>query len=277
MDSSRKVKVAETNFPANSSPQSTFNNDEFTDFIGDKGYEVEIERALCCPCRAVATGNPRSSCMNCGGSGWIHIDMHKSLILASSMSNRSKYVPWTQENAGTANISARAEDKMSFMDSIKFVELESWFTHVKEVKKSSTNKHFFFTVYQPLRVFELYLFINDETPLKFVEEENFTLTKNRVEFNETFYNTFLTDNNLTDGEITATIRYTHNPVFYVLDANRDMIKLKSINLNVDGKTNFPVNCVARKAHFVLNAPNFNGDKLFDNTNYDRTYPDQKNG
>jgi hypothetical protein len=278
-DSSRKVVVSETVFNNAGSAQSNFDNQQFNDFIANKGYEVEIERAITCPCIVLASGNPLSTCMNCGGTGWIHIDLHKTMVLASSMSNRAKYEPWTQENAGTVNISAKAEDRIGFMDSVKFIELESWFTQCKQVKKSSTNKNFFFTTYQPIRVFEIYFFVSDIEPLEFVPEDKYAIDKNKIVFDDDYFAAFLTANQLTTGQVTASIRYTHNPVYYVLDNNRDMIKLREVNNDNTTdlpKINFPVNCVARKAHFVLNAPNFNGDKLFDNTNYSRTYPPQTN-
>lgn len=269
MDSSRKAIVQQTQMGQISSPQANFNNPQFVDFINDKGYAVEIERAVKCPCYVNQTGNPVSTCMNCGGSGWFYIDLQKSVVLCSSMANRTKFETWTEQNAGTVNISALPQDHLSFMDRITLLEVEGIYNQVRQIVKSNNGTYFSFTTYAPKRVYEVYLYVNDSTPLEFVPVEKYTINGNKLVFDTAYIDAYRAEHNFAYSEnVSASIRYLHNPTYYILDVNRDIIKLKEQNSG-DERIMFPINCIGRKAHYVLNAPNFNGDKLFDNTNYNR--------
>jgi len=246
-------------------PQANWDRKKFDDFISDKGYDCFIERALRCPCNNQPTGQALSDCMNCGGTGWFFIDKQKSIIACSSMSHRNKYEVWSQTNMGIVNISTRPQDKLGFMDRVTLTELESWFSQVFKLKLSSTDptKYFAFMIYSPMEVYDVYIYSDSQSPLVYLEVDNFTIDNNKIIINKSFID------NLGITDPTITIRYTHNPTYHIIDINRDLIKQKSINDVVEKITNFPLNCIGRRAHYIFEAPNFNGESLFDNTDYSR--------
>lgn len=251
-------------------PQATWDRKKFDDLISDKGYECFIERALKCPCNNTPTGQAMSDCMNCGGTGWFFIDKQKTAVVCQAMSHRTKYEVWTAANMGIVNISTRPQDKLGFMDRVTLVDLESWFSQVLSLKLSATDptKYFSFLIYVPIKVFEIYIFESSAKPLVYLEVDNYTIDcgSNKILINKTYLD------NLGITKPVITIRYTHNPTYHIIDVNRDLIKQKSIS-NVDVQVvNFPLNCIGKRAHYILDAPNFNGDRAFDNTNYSRDAP-----
>lgn len=246
-------------------PQAHWNIDIFHDAIQEHGYKVYIDRALQCPCRNRSTNSAMSNCINCNGSGWMFIDRQETVLLCSSMSNRNKYENWTSSNAGTVNIGAMAQDKLGFMDRITMTELESWHTQVLQMTKHPIDDVLFcFTTYEPISVFHVYQFIDEATPLSLLtKDQDYYVQGNKI---------VLSDELSAEVDTaTLTVRYTHRPVYHVIDINRDLVK-QITQQNCPDKTNlkanFPINCVARRAHYILDADNYSGASVTDNTDYD---------
>lgn len=253
-------------------PQVNFDRKQFDDLIWDKGYLSNIERALKCPCLTVTSGQANPACKNCGGSGWFFIDKQQTRLVCTSLTNRNKYEVWTKENAGTVSISARPQDKLGFMDRITLLELQRWFTETLELKTSISEpgNMFTFVTYQPIEIYEIYLFISPSDPLQYLTKDtDYTVNDGLIKVTKSFIDSL--DLNI-EGNPTLTIRYTHNPTFHVLDVNRDLIKQPSKEDCKTGEkleTNYPLNFIARSAHYILDKSNYRGDSLFDNTNYNR--------
>lgn len=257
--------------------QSYLNRSLFDQAIEQHGYQCYIERACKCPCKSMNSGAVLSDCLNCAGTGWFWINRQKTNLLCSSMANRNKYEAWTAENAGTVSISCKAEDKLGYMDKVTILELESWFSEVKNIRISSTNVPFVFTTYEPLRVFELYMFESSDVPLKLLLPDiHYTIEKNKIVFTPWVVGGTEEEPEYIDLENkTITLRYVHAPVYFVIDINRDMVRQKQmVNCapSADLKTNFPLNCVARRMHYIIEPVDFTGELLFDNTAYDKTPP-----
>ncbi len=254
------------------SPQVHMDRKKFDDFITDHGYVVLIDRAIKCPCKNRITGKPLPDCKNCGGTGWFYIDRQKSVIACTSLSNKNKYEVWTESNAGTVNITTRPEDKLGWMDKVSLTELESWFSQAVYLKLLEDNSWFSFLTYEPISAFDVFIFKNTGEALGYLTSDKYTLSGNKILVPASTITSF----GLTDGEYCISIRYTHNPVYYIIDINRDLIKQKvDPNCTNNNKANLPLNCIGRRAHFVLDAADFVGDNLLDNTptrtpiNYDR--------
>lgn len=275
-DSSRKAIVSSSANTPISTSQASWDLNIFEDAIKHKSYECSIERALMCPCITKGTNSALSNCQNCGGTGWVHINLSKSYLMCHSISNINKYQIWSEENRGTVQISARHVDRLAFMDRVTLLELEGWYSEVKQLRTSSTAKKFFFLTYQPLEIMDMYIYVDVNSPLLYVDGDKYTTNLNKVVFIDGFIEAFQAAN--PGVPVTVTVRYAHNPTYYVLDINRDLVRQPTKNacgvpIGCDGngveKANYPIRCIGRRAHFVLNQPNFNGDRLFDNTNYDK--------
>jgi len=63
---------------------------------------------------------------------------------------------------------------------------------------------------------------------------------------------------------TMSIRYQHNPMYHIIDINRDTMTTKVLTKGRDGNVSLPLSAVGRSAHYVLDEENFNGDYLNNN-------------
>lgn len=247
------------------SQQVHFDAKSFNDFITDKSVgSSTIERALRCPCRVEGAGNALADCCNCGGTGWFFIDKITTALACVSMSNMSKFVPWTEQNMGTVSVTYRPQDKLGFMDRITLLELQSWYSDTRKVfLNKAGNALFFFNTYFPIDVFYMYIFNGVGNPLIYVTPDKYTISNNKITID---FATFKPQYDANEGSLSITLLYTHNPAFHVLDINRDLIK--HFNDSNPAVSNLPLHAIARKAHFVFEQPDFSGNSLYDNTNYE---------
>ena len=252
-------------------PQAHFDRKKFDDFITDKGYAVNIERAMRCPCTAEGTnGQGNSDCRNCNGSGWFFIEKVETVVTCTSMSNRNKYSVWSIENMGIVNISCRPQDKLGFMDRVTLTELESWFSQVVPLRQSLTepDQMFSFLIYYPKTVFDVFLYVSSENPLKSLKKTEYKISGNRINIDASIVAEYTED-----VKPKISIRYTHNPTYHIIDINRDLIKqVSGVNCETtqDIEKNFPLNCIGKRAHYLLDKQNYSGEGAFDNTDYTKT-------
>jgi len=261
-----QVKTTKTLAPV-ANPQVHHDLLMFQDAIQEHGYKAYIDRALQCPCRVSVTNAPLSTCQNCNGVGWFFIDRTETILLCTAMANRNKYETWTAENSGTVNIASRAQDKLGYMDRITLLELECWHSQILQMKKVlSLSRWFSFTTYYPITVFDVYKFKQDDEPLeRLVIDVDYTVADNKILLDQAKY--------ASETSITLSIRYTHRPSYHVIDISRDLMKQKraiACKSDTNFQANFPLSCVARRAHYVLDAQNYATDSVRDNTDYNAT-------
>jgi hypothetical protein len=261
-------KAVFTETPASLGNQEVlFDPKQFNDFIYKHGYECTIERRLYCPCIDINTGQSLPDCLNCGGTGKFFINKQKSIIACQSMSNRNKYESWSITNMGTVSITAMPKDKMGFEDRVTLTELEMWFSEVLTLKKSLDNtKVFALTKYFPLVVFYVYQFNGVGNPLILIDPSKYTFIDNQITFDLTTFGSLV--------PLNASVVYTTNPQYYVIDINRDLVKTlpgKMCDTVQDtSRQNLPLNYVGRLVHILPDAPVLGGTSLYDNTNYSTT-------
>lgn len=250
--------------------QVDWDRSQFDDAVTHHGYLCFIDRALSCPCCGGDIKNALPDCLNCGGSGWVYIDRQESRVLCSSISNRNKYEVWTAENMGTVNITCKPQDKLGYMDKVTLLELESWFNQAVRLY-SGDDDVFALLTYEPVSVFDVYLFVGSKTKLRRLSESEYTIENNKITVN----NNVFTPQELQNIENkTISVRYTHNPIYYIIDINRDLIKQKTMknckDVGTPNLTNYVLSAIGRRAHYVLDAVNYDGTNLFDNTDYTKT-------
>jgi len=267
----------------------------FDEAISKKGYLVEVESALKCPCAEKSNGSPLSECLNCGGTGWFFVNKIQTKIAAMSfVGNTPKTENWDETTDSTCKLVYRPEDKLGFMDKITFLELEAWFNQIlffseidtdelknsfkdidklKAFQKGKGLKRVFwaFTSYEPVTIFELYLFVSATEPLKILKKDiDYIVVDNKIflqlsekEISSDILNNF--------ESIGISVRYSHKPVYHVISINRDLIKQKTdpafcgSDKSKNSYENFPLSAVARKANYILDARNLNGRRIFDNS------------
>ena len=244
--------------------------DRFESLIQTQGYDAWIDRAFKCPCCDKTSGQALSTCKNCLGRGWFFVDRTETRIIAQHMDSKKQYQNWSEVNRGTANITTRGIDKLGFMDRIILTQLEEYYSEILR-PIFYDNQIVAYPVYEPLKVFNIYLFKSDSEPLISLDKSMYTIDKNRIVFNIGIQDLISSsDMNISSKSqipISISIRYTHYPVYHVIDVNRELMKVREDKFcSYDDETlrQMPINVTARKAHFIFDAQKW-GEESYDNT------------
>ena len=243
--------------------RADFVKTKFDALIYEKGYDVVHEKSLKCSCVSKTT-NQQSSCKNCGGTSWIFINPVKTRMVIHSMNLNTKFKEWSQENIGTASISALAETEVSFMDRITVLDGVTIFNEVCFLKKFDT-LYYFTTVYDIKEIVFIGLFRNTDqilTPLKY--KTDFIYSDHKITF---LTASMFTDINAENLDVSISIRYKHSPQLHIIDAPRDTIQ-SFVNIAGEGEQeiSLPVHCIGRRSHYVLDRQNVDGTRVLDNSN-----------
>lgn len=246
-----------------------FVKNEFDIAIYQKGYKVLHEKSIACPCKSKGVGGQLSDCKNCGGSGWVFINPIQTRMIIHSMNRQTQYKDWSEENRGTSSITCNNWEQLSFMDRITLIEGISVYNEILYVKRSASNL-FFYTTYNIKTHLDAYgvakpsidyiaLFESTSTPLRRLELDLDYTTE---------YNRILLDSKFDTGneDLSITIRYKHNPQYHVIDIPRHTIATNADNGGFeDTGVQLPIHAVGRYAHYVLDAENYVGTRLIDNS------------
>lgn len=239
-----------------STPDVYFKKNEFEAAIWKQGYDIIIEKALVCPCKSKQAGF-MSNCRNCGGTGWLFINPVKTKAILHSQNQSTQYKEWTQANLGNVNITVRDIDRIAFMDRITVEHAESLYSQVVH-PVIYKNKLFAFLDYNVKEVTECFMFNESNKPLLLLEEgEDFTIEDGKI---------ILNDKYIPVKNLTLSMRYIHAPQYHIIDIKRDVMVSTTFQVGVGKETSqMPVSAVGRRAHYVLDRQNFNGNYIIDNS------------
>lgn len=247
-------------------PKANWDVDKFEGLIYNHGYEAFIERAMRCPCVDKATGQALSTCKNCLGRGWFFIDKKETRVVAQSLSNQKRYEQTGEVNRGTARITTRAVDKLGFMDRIILTQLEAYYSEVLK-PLFYNNELISYPVYEPLEITSIFLYVGDNNKLIPLPNKMYKVDGNRIVFDSSLESLVpVEDINQKHPEISITIRYSYYPVYHVIDANRELMKVRErrCSFSDDFLRSMPINVLARKAHFIFDAQKYSSE-LIDNS------------
>ena len=255
--------------PAAINPRVGWDVNRFETLIQTQGYDALIDRALRCPCCDKATGQAMSTCKNCGGRGWFFVDRTETRLLAQHMDSKKRYDEWSQVNRGTASITTRGIDKLGFMDRIILTQLEEWFSETLHPVLFD-GQLIAYPIYEPLEITNMFLFASDTAPLVPLSADMYSVVGNKIVFSENVVNLVdlesLDIKDVNEIPLHITIRYSHYPVYHVIDMNRELMRVREGKLCGQGYDEYlrqmPINVLARKAHYI-----------FDNQKWDEVYYD----
>lgn len=231
---------------------------DFDAIVWQKGYDVILEKAIECPCRNRPDGQALSDCRNCGGSGWVFYNPVQTRMVIQSINKDTQYKEWSKENLGTAKISALNEQQLSYMDKITILNAVQTLNETLFFKQHSDGVYRAMSTYKIIDIVDIFEFVDSQHPLKVLTENDYTIVNER----------WIELSNVTEQYPTISIRYTYNPIYHILDINRDVMTSKKLIAGKDINKDFPVSAVGRVAHYILNIQNFNQEYLFDNS-YDK--------
>jgi hypothetical protein len=257
------------NLSQNILPNSGLNRTEFDKAIEGNGYDVEIEKALMCPCSDSVTGQGKPSCKNCNGIGWIFINKTSTRALIQHINQLQKKENWTNEDKGTAQISTSSSLRIGFMDRVVIKDLETIFSqNVYCLERESENTFVGFFTYFPIEIEEAFCLKNLTEPLIFLKKGiDFEVEENRLLIINQDLFQFKTSEDFSDSYITISIRYFHNPTYHITDINREVVKSR---IHKCGEQQFvseqlPTLSTGKKAQYILDQPNLLGKSVFDNS------------
>jgi hypothetical protein len=238
--------------------RADFNRSDLETLISQKGREVVLERSLQCPCKGKST-NQQSNCKNCGGTGWIFINPRSTRMVLQGMNITPDYKAWSEELKGDLKVTASDTEEITFMDRITVMDAKALFNEVLFFKTRGANT-FAFTSYYIKEIKYVGYFKGTDQPLqKLVEGVDYTFTKNVVKI----INPAIIP---VQGEISVTIRYVHAPQYLMIDMKRESMETYVIE-GTEKMVHLPISGTARRQHYILGAPNLNGDNILSN-NYE---------
>jgi len=241
-------------------PQVNLVKSDFDALIEQKGYDVYHDHAIKCPCASKDGASPQSSCKNCGGSGWFYINRTKTRMVLQSMNVNTKLKEWSEERLGTANITARSEDRLSFMDRLTLIDSESEHSQVIFLEKQpDTNQMYGRLRYDPIEAYSVFLYVGVEDKHQLlVEGTDYVIERNMIK-----------TLNIAYGSIehpTISVRYKHKAEYTILDLPRDVM-VSSIK-DCSGKAKdvqFPISAIGRRSHYMPDRNGYSNDTLLDNS------------
>ena len=243
----------------NGQGQVNFIKSNFDAVIELKGYRVYHDKAIRCPCK-VETTDHLSSCRNCAGSGWVFYNRVESRMIVKSMNLSTQYKDWSEITLGTVSVTARDVDKLGYMDRLIIIDASTSFTEVIYPKRFK-GVHIAYTVYDIKEIEDIFLFGSSDVALIRLEVSvDYTIRNNAI---------ILTSKYDSFTNLCVSLRYRHSPMYHVVDLPRDTMVAPIANAaGVPEDLQMPVSAVARRAHYVLDAQNYVGDYLFDNSDSD---------
>lgn len=252
--------------PTHTIPRVGWDVNRFESLIQNQGYDVYIDRALRCPCCDRNNGQALSTCKNCGGRGWIFVDRTETRIIAQHMDSKKKYADWGEVNYGTASFTSKGIDKLGFMDRIILMQLEEAYSETL-LPVLEDDEIVAYPIYEPLLITNAYLLASASSPLIPLTTNDYTVEGNKIKFEASLLEkvTMTLDINSKELPLQITIRYTHYPVYHVIDVNRELMKVREGKLcqyNDEQLRQMPINVVARKAHYLFQQQR---SVLFDNS------------
>jgi hypothetical protein len=237
-----------------------FFKSEFDQAIQAKGYDVEIMRALRCPCHGKESALP--DCQNCFGTGYFYVNAIHTKALITGINFTDKYKSWSQELLGTMAVTVRDIDKanLSYYDRISFRNEISYFSENLPIRYDDMGQPFVFTTYKPVQVLAMYLFEASNKPLiktdkGHVSDVNSYCIILDMEIDALPENGFVS------------VYYKHNPEYHVIDLPHEIraswvTDKKSGQLN---KIELPVQAIVRRSHLIaMEKPNFDGSGVIYN-------------
>lgn len=239
-------------------PQARLQKRNFDTLVDQKGYPIIIEKAIKCPCSTIGN-QPRPTCRNCGGGGWLWVNPTQTKAIIQSMNKDTEYKEWSAENMGTASITTYHEVELGYMDKVTLREGSVSFSEVVKPKVYDDGTLRAYLTYTPIKIEAIFRFDDSQVPLVGLSIPTDVTLQGNILVIDSSLNALQ--------NLTISVRYQHNPVFAVLDIPRSTIASESLHHNTKAKDHyqFPVHAVGKVFHKMPNQTSVDGTYLFDNS------------
>jgi hypothetical protein len=239
--------------------RADFNRSDFETLIAQKGRNVILEKALQCPCKGKST-NQQSNCKNCGGTGWVFINPKETRLVLQGMNITPNFKAWSEEITGDLKVTASDTEELTFMDRLTLEDGRAIFNEVLFFKTRGTGSSavtFAFTSYNIKEVKYIGYFKGTDQPFQKLNfGTDYTFDKNIIKI----INPAIVP---VQGDISVTIRYIHAPQYLMIDMKRESMETFVME-GTEKMVHLPISGTARRQHYILGAPNLNGNNLVSN-------------
>jgi hypothetical protein len=244
-------------------PEVSMDLNRFEQAILKKGYNIEHEKALVCPCASSANNSALPDCRNCGGIGYFYIERVKTKALMQGFKRQPEYNKnYTETDNTSIKLTTLAKDDVSYMDKVKNLDLMSNFSQIIHLMMDEDENFFSFLIYEPFSVRFVYLFVDSREKLRLLSKNDYVVEKNKIILNK----------GVLEGVDypTLSIRYKHHPVYYVSSIERELFGDESKELFTCDDGEFkqaPQLSTAKRLHYLWEEMNHRqeNDVFFDNT------------
>lgn len=238
--------------------RADFNRPDFTTLIEQKGRNVTIETALACPCKSKNT-NQQSNCKNCGGTGFVFINPRFTRLVLQGMSAKEEFLSngATMTVTGDLKVTANDNEELTWMDRITVLDSRAIFNEVLFFKTRGTDV-FAFSSYNIKEIKYAGYFTGTDQPFqRLTLGTDYTFQGNIIRL----VNPAII---AVQGEISVTFRYVHAPQYLMVDMKRESMETFVMEEN-EKMVHLPISGTARRQHYILGAPNLNGDNILNNS------------
>lgn len=246
-------------------PRTDFERKDFEQLIYQKGRRVMYEKALQCPCKSVAS-NQQSNCRNCGGTGWLYINPEELRLVITGVGVVNDYKPWSEESRGMINVSSPNSVQLCFMDRLTLLDSEGIHQEALQFLKTENNEYIAYSKYPILKMIYAGKFQATSLPLQRLTEYDFSYNRNLIRLNPD--KVLIGEGISNETAISISVRYQHNPVYHIIEMKRESMESFKYVEGSEELQRMPLSAIARRAHYLQNAPILVGERLIDNSYQD---------
>lgn len=228
------------------SPDIQLSKNDFDSVVWKKGYRVYHDKLINCPCKS-EEGLFTTTCINCGGTGYVLVQRNETKMILQGMNQETKYKEWSEEKMGLVKITALPTQVLTIMDRIILLDAETTFNQVVYPKKRGKDT-FALLFYEPLKVLNILMFDGANRLLKKLTDADYELQSNVIFLKKDFGN-----------DLRVSINYSYRPQYHIIDTQRDLMlsDTRGTDLIVVEGAQFPISAMGRKSHYVLDRHNYN--------------------
>ena len=247
-------------------PNSFFRKGDFEALIQMKGYDLELSKACKCPCMT-AENHALPSCTNCNGYGWFFINPIMTRGLLSSINLNTKFKEWSEELLGTAALTLREGQRISFMDRIiikNSANIDNKVIYSENLTlRGNTGSEFVFLSFRPIDIIAVHVFNGDSKKLYFMNATTYSIDSTVNEYILKFNFDF---SQVSDFNNVVSVLYKHELQYHVLDIQHDIRNSFKVDGNGrDAQIVLPISGIVRKANNILSIKDRNGEGTQDNS------------
>lgn len=225
-----------------------FEHDSFQNIVSQKGLELLHSQVIYCPCRRESGGVGINTCLTCGGAGYFFINETKIRGVIQSVMRSKNFIDFGRQENGYAQLTALFENRPSNMDRITICDGEDIYKEniYPIIDSDADGKLRAKLLYEPLGgVMDKVYQWDGSVAVELDVTTDYTVSGKLITFSDAIRDS------LDDDRGYMSVRYLHEPSYYVVDLPKDIRNSRVMDRNIEKLKKFPLHCLIRKAHYEI--------------------------